>query len=172
MISSKLKQHFIKKKVSKMLTNSLPVDRQSKNKKILSVGIVTKEKYFQEYDLLSFTTEELQLRNPKIFSFRKFEKNQEVSYKHFTEKDFNWKAEITNPSLENFINEPFDLLICYYTKSNTHLDYISLLSKATFKVGFAALKSQLFDLEINVQSDQVNAFFAETKKYLTILKKL
>jgi hypothetical protein len=172
MISAKLKQHFIKKKVSKMLTNAASVDRQSKNKKILSVGIITKEKYSQEYDLPALITAELQLRNPKVFSFRKFEKNQEVSYKHFTEKDFNWKAEITNPGLENFINEPFDLLICYYTKPNTHLDYVSFLSQATFKVGFAALKSQLFDLEIAVQPDQVDAFFAETKKYLTILKKL
>ena len=122
--------------------------------------------------MTSLVTEQLGLRNPQIFSLRKFEKNQEESYKHFTEKDFNWKGEIVNSSLESFVNEPFDLLICYYSKSNIHIDYISTLSKATFKIGFADLQSELFDLEVAVKSEQVQEFFAETKKYLTILKKL
>jgi hypothetical protein len=172
MISSKLKQYFINKKVRKKLTSSASVDQQIKNKKIHSVGIITNERYFQSYDLQSLVTEALGLRNPKIFSIRKFEKNQEISHKHFTEKDINWKAEIVNPGLENFVNESFDLLICYYTKSNMHLDYIATLSNASFKVGFTELQSQLFDLEIAVQPDQVHSFFSETKKYLSVLKKL
>lgn len=155
-----------------MLTHSSLENQPSKNEKVLSVGILTEEKYFQKYDLLAFVLEELTLKNPKILSLRKFAKNQETSDQHFSEKDFNWKAEIVNPSLENFINEPFDLLICYYTQPNRYLEYLSLLSKATFKVGFAALKPQLFDLEIAVEPHQIHEFFMETKKYLTILKKL
>ena len=113
MISSKLKQYFVKKKMIERLKSSSSIDRQLKNKKIASVGIITKEKYFQSYDLQSLVTDELGIRNPKIFSIRKFEKNQETSHKHFTEKDINWKAEITTPGLESFMNESFDLLICF-----------------------------------------------------------
>jgi len=156
MISSKLKQHFVKKKTVK-----LSVKRNGKkavsNKKVQSVGILTEEKFFQEYDLQKLVEEHLGLRNPKVYSYRKFDKNQEQSYKHFSENDFDWKAQIIESSFQT--NHPY-------------LDYTALLSQATFKVGFTGVDANLFDLEISVKASEVDEFFVETKKYLTILNKL
>lgn len=155
-----------------MLTNVNSGNRLAKNNKIVSVGILSEDKYTQQYDLTSKVTTELGVQSPSIFSFRKFDKKQEVSPTCFTAKDLNWKGEIVNEELKKFVDQPFDLLICYYSKSNLHLDYLSLLSKATFKIGFAELEAQFLDLEVVVKSDQVNDFFSETKKYLKILQKL
>jgi len=172
MISSKLKQHFIQKKIGKLLTNRSERNTNEVNKKVASVGIITEEKFFTEYDLQSAVESQLELRNPRIYSYRKFEKHQESSFKHFSERDFNWKAEITQPSFQNFIDHPFDLLICYYPKHHAILEYSTLKSKAAFKVGFGGINPDLFDLEIAVEPSKLDGFLFETKKYLTILKKI
>ena len=47
----------------------------------------------------SILNQKFQFRNPKIYSFRKFSKGNQKSYKHFSEKDFNWRGDITDTSL-------------------------------------------------------------------------
>lgn len=172
MISSKLKQHFIKKKIGKLLTNHEVRSTNEVNKKIASVGIITQEELFTQYDLQSLVTDQLGLRNPRVYSYRKFEKHQEASFKHFSEQDFNWKAEIIQPSLQSFLDHPFDLLICFYPKRHSILEYSTLLSKASFKIGFAGINSDLFDLEIALESSELDDFLFEARKYLTILQKI
>ena len=171
MISTKIKQHFIKKKISKLLANSSH-DASKSDKKIVTVGILTKEKFSNSYEFQTMITEKLNLRNPKTYSLRNYEKNQEKSFKHFSEKDFSWKAEIIDPSLISFVDQPFDLLLCYYSKPNSILEYVTLLSKASFKVGFSEVNSNLFDLEIAVESTNPEEFLFEAHKYLNILNKL
>ena len=171
MISSKLKQHFVKKKADKLSVNRNGKKAVS-NKKIQSVGILTEEKFFQEYNLQKLVEENLGARNPKIYSYRKFDKNHEKSYKHFSENDFDWKAQVVESSLQSFLDQSFDLLICFYPTNHPYLDYTALLSQARFKVGFTGVDSNLFDLEISVKESEIDNFFIETKKYLTILNKL
>lgn len=171
MISSRLKSHFIQKKTTKLLTNLLN-SRSADNQKIHSVGILTKGEQVNEFQLQELVTDSLNLRNPKIYSYRKFDKNDEKSYKYFSENDFNWKGEIVEPSLSSFVEEPLDLLICLYAEKHSYLEYVTLLSNARFKVGFAEINADLFDLEISVKPGQFNDFLNEAKKYLSILDKL
>ncbi|MFY0629335.1 MAG: hypothetical protein JXR05_03075 [Flavobacteriaceae bacterium] len=146
--------------------------RVASNEEIHSVGILTKDELFNELILQELVTEKLALRNPKIYSYRKYNKNDEKSYKHFSENDFNWKGDVVDSSLMNFVEQPFDLLICLFSKKHSYLEYATLLSKARFKVGLANIDENLFDLEISVEPDQVNDFLEEAKKYLSILGKL
>ena len=172
MISSKIKNHFIQKKVQKLRKTVGSSSKGNIKQTISSVGILTKEKFFTQFDLQKMVANELSLQNAKVYSYRNFEKKQEKSYKHFSEKEFNWKGNILEPSFQNFIEEPLDLLICYYSKPHSLLDYVSLLSRANFKVGFAGGHSQSYHLEIAVNPEEVKDFFSETKKYLNILNKL
>jgi len=172
MISTKLQQRFVKKKMSKLLANDSVRKSDEVNKKVLSVGILTTEEIYNQLDLQAAVEDHLALRNPRIYCYRKFNKHHEKSFKHFTEKDLNWKAEVTEPSFQNFLEHPFDLLICYFSQPNTMLEYISLLSKASFKVGFAGVNAQLFDLEIALSSGEMKDFFFEAHKYLKVLNKI
>lgn len=171
MIKSKLKRHYIQKKTQK-LSKAKNGKSVVSNKKIQSVGILTQDQFFKKYNLQELIENSLELRNSKIYSYRKFEKGQEKSYKHFSENDFDWKAEVIENSLQSFLDEPFDLLICFYPTNHSYLDYVSLLSKSTFKVGFAGVNSNLFDLEVSIEESEIEKFFREIKKYLTILNKL
>ncbi|MCH2218253.1 MAG: hypothetical protein MK076_09310, partial [Flavobacteriales bacterium] len=112
MISSKLKYYFLQRKVKKLQKSEQLCTTVAKNKKIVSVGILTEEKFSKKFDLRQITAEIFHVKNPKIYSFRAYNKELQKSFKHFSEKDFNWKGEITETSFQSFLNEPFDLLIC------------------------------------------------------------
>ena len=172
MISSKLKYYFLQRKVKKLQKSEQLSTTVAKNKKIVSVGILTEEKFREKFDLRQMTAEMFHIKNPKIYSFRAYNKELEKSFKHFSEKDFNWKGEITETSFQSFLNEPFDLLICYFSEGNIMLKYAAQVSNATFKVGFTSINTNLFDLNIAVKLEEVDQFFFESRKYLTILGKL
>tara|TARA_R110002073_G_scaffold8207_7_gene45912 strand:- start:23644 stop:24159 length:516 start_codon:yes stop_codon:yes gene_type:complete len=171
MISSKLKHHFLQKKIDKLLAKSASL-KVSSDKKINTVAILTRDGDSNIFQLQEMVIEKLKVRNPKIYSYRKFDKNDEKSYKHFSGKDFNWKGDIVDSSLLSFIDEPVDLLICFYPEKQMYLEYLTLLSKASFKIGFAEVNQDLFDLEISVGKEQIDFFLNEAYKYLTIMKKL
>lgn len=171
MISSKLKHHFLQKKINKLLAKAASL-KVSSDKKMNTVAILTQDGDSNIFQLQEMVIEKLSLRNPKIYSYRRFDKNDEKSYKHFSEKDFNWKGDIVDSSLLSFIEEPVDLLICFYPEKQTYLEYLTLLSKASFKIGFAGINQDLFDLEISVGKEQIEYFLNEAHKYLTIMKKL
>lgn len=171
MIKTKLKHHFIQRRIDKLFTYQAK-NRIASNKKINSVAIITDESFLPDLDIQNIVIEKLQLRNPKIFTYRKFEKTHEKSFKHFSDEDFNWKGDMIDASLSSFINESWDLLICFYPEKNAYLEYMTLQSKASFKAGFVDVNSKLFDLEVAVNTNDVEGFFNEMKKYLTILKKL
>ena len=129
MFSSRLKHRNITKKIDKLFLASSN-HRIDGGEKINTVGILSVDGISRMINIQDLVTSHLGLRNPKIYSFRKFDKNLESSYKHFSENDFNWKGEITDSSLLSFLEQPFDLLICFYTEKNMYLEYATLLSEA------------------------------------------
>lgn len=170
MLKAKLKNHYLKKKLNQF-SQTKESSTGSSNQKIKTVGIITSDTFFQKYNFSDILLDKLQLRNPKIYSYRKFSKDHKKSYKHFSEKDFNWKGQIIDTSLQSFLEETFDLLICFYPKKNIFLAYAEASSEATFKVGFSNANSGFFNLDIACDEDQIDLFFDEMKKYLKILHK-
>ena len=146
--------------------------RNPTHKKIHTIGILSTDRISRMIDLQKMVTDHLELRNPKIYSYKKYHKDDVKSYKHFTENDFNWKGEVMDTSLQGFIEQPFDLLVCFFKEPPVFLEYAALLSKAIFKVGFADVNPELFDLQLSVNESEEKLFFEELKRYLIILDKL
>ena len=78
MIKTKLKHHFIQRRIDKLLTHQAK-NRVASNKKVNSVAILTDESFLStlDVDVQDLVVEKLQLRNPKIYIYREFEKTQE-----------------------------------------------------------------------------------------------
>ena len=87
-------------------------------------------------------------------------------------KDLNWKAEITNSEVNDFINEKFDLLISYYDVEKAILLTITHNSNAQFKVGFSSIDKRLNHLMINTNAENYKVFAQELFRYLRILNKM
>jgi hypothetical protein len=91
---------------------------------------------------------------------------------HYSPKDFGWKGKIKDRDLQNFIDEPYDVLICYYKNELSQLKQITAASNANLKVGISKKDERLYDLIIDVSSKEIDVFKQELKKYLNILNKL
>ena len=66
----------------------------------------------------------------------------------FSKKQTNW-SEIPNTALaEDFIRQKFDILIDLTGQKYFPMNYITALSEATFKIGYAGSSTNYFDLNI------------------------
>ena len=71
----------------------------------------------------------------------------------FSRKQTNWLTELPNLTLtEDFIHQKFDLLIDITSQKHLPIVYMTALSEATFKIGYAGYSKNYFDLNIDFQS--------------------
>jgi len=168
---SKLKESILRKKFDNTVLK-LQDNRIVSQKEILTVGILTTESISSTIDLQSEIETILGLKNSKLQSFKKFNKSDEVSFNYFSEKDVNWRGNFIQPTFQNFLEQPFDLLIGYFKHHHLYLEKAVLESKASFKAGFSDVNSKLYELEISTELENSQQFSSELKKYLQILKKL
>ena len=168
---SKLKESRLRRKFNKILLK-LQDNRAVPQKEILTVGILTSESIISEIGVQSEIETTLALNNSKLYSFKKFNKLDEVSLTCFSEKDVNWRGNFTEPNFKKFLEQPFDLLVGYFNHQHLYLEKAVLESNATFKVGFSNVNSKLYELEISTELENIQQFSSELKKYLQILKKL
>lgn len=167
----KIKRHFLEKKYNALLKNHI-VNKQPIHKRITTVGILCTEDVYSNEDLQQLISNIFEVRNTKIYCFRNFSKENESSYKHFSENDFDWKGNVTDTSLQAFLDTKFDLLITFIGQKHMYLEYVTLLSKATFKVGYAGLNEDLFDMEVKVLGTDLPPYLYEVRKYLQVLDRI
>jgi acetolactate synthase small subunit len=165
------RKNYFKKQFQKQLIEA-DEKRVVSDKEIKTVGILTTELFFNTIELKEEVERVLNLRNAKIYCYRPYKKSNTISYKHFSEKDFNWKGKVIQPNFNSFIEEPFDLLIGFFDKSNLFLESAVLQSKSTFKVGIAKVNQMLYDIEIKSNPYKVEEFLTELKKYLILIEKI
>lgn len=142
---------------------------------IQTVGLLIDESYFSEKDAMikELIANGISEENIKIIVYRdKFKKNEVYTQPTFGAKHLNWKAEITDATVNNFINEKFDLLINFYDVEKAILLLITHNSKAHFKVGFSSIDKRLNHLMINTNAENYKVFTHELFRYLKILNKI
>ena len=172
MLLGKFKEQSLYKGFQKALSK-MPDARTPIVKEIHSVAILTTDKISSELDLVNEIKNSFEsVRNVHIYSFRKFKKTDPITYKHFTERDFDWKGEVKESSFESFIENPFDLLIGYFNEKNLYLEFAALKSNASFKIGFAKVNDKLYDIVVNEEPSNLEAFINVIKKYLKLLHKI
>lgn len=166
-----MKKTFIKKNFKKLLLEK-EENRTIADGEIKSVSIISVDEISNFIDLKKEVEKTLHVKDIKIYSFRPHSRKNDVSFQHFSEKDFNWKGEIKQPNFKIFIEQPFDLLIGYFNKKNLFAENAVLRSNAKFKVGISKVNQALYDIEIATYPKNTEEFLLELKKYLIILKKL
>ena len=167
-----LKDLATKKIVKQSLSN---VKHIASDKKIKTVGIIFDESYFYEREELvqELISNGIEEKDIKFIVFKdKIKKNEVFDFPVFSFKDLTWIATISNPKINEFVKEPFDLLINYYDTEKTALLLASHLSKANFKVGFSLIDNRLNHFMINTNAENYKIFMDELFKYLKILNKI
>ncbi len=156
----------IEKELAKPKTGAIISD-----KKINSILILANEN--TDNTIVKIISKELYVESSKIklLIFKnKLEKETE-SNNDLNENDFSLFCKIKNKIIKKIIDSEFDLLL-NYDDNNLFLNYLTVLSKARFKVGFANSDKRLFNLMIADERNDSSVFNAELKKYLKILNKI
>lgn len=166
-----MKKKFIKRNFQKLLLEK-EQNRVVSTDIIKTVGIISTDEISNWIDVKTAVEDHFKVHNTKIYSFRPYSRKEEVSFKHFSEKDFNWKGQVSQPNFKVFIEQPFDLLIGFFNNRNLYIENAVLRSNAKFKVGISNVNQDLYDMEIAVLPKNTNQFLEELKKYLLILKKV
>jgi len=78
-----------------------------------------------------------------------------------TTYDLTWLGFPKPEKVEDFMNMEFDILFNVALEQNFVLDYITLFSKAKFKVGTSKDESNYFDLNINIGQKKDSTYLAE-----------
>lgn len=167
-----IKDYFLKRILKNSLEN---VKSNSSIVSIKTVGVLIDESYFSKKEALlkELIANGFNENNIQIIVYREnLRKNEVGSHPVFSLKDLNWKAEITNSLVNDFIDTKFDLLLSYYDVEKAILLNITHKSKAQFKVGFSAIDKRLNHLMINTNAENYTVFVQELFRYLKILNKI
>ncbi len=99
------------------------------------------------------------------------DKNEiETDFPSFNLKDTTLSYIPKGERVEQFIKEPFDLLINLFFEENLALEYISTLSKARFRIGRFVEHLHCFDLMINSLKKEGNIPFFTQQMELFLQK--
>lgn len=167
-----IKDFFVKRRLKNCLDN---VKSSALSGIVQTVGLLIDESYFSEKEDLvkELIANGISEKNIKIIVYRdKLNKKEAYSQPTFSTKQLNWKAENTDPRVNEFVSEKFDLLISYYDVEKAILLLITHDSNAQFKVGFSSIDKRLNNLMINTEVENYKVFTHELFKYLKILNKI
>jgi hypothetical protein len=98
--------------------------------------------------------------------------SSKLEYDFFSRKQLKWYLKPDDPIVENFIHEPFDLLINLCMNYKTPLLYVTALSRAKFKVGRQHPRYQpYYDLMLKVDDTTgLKNYIAVAEKYLSMIQ--
>ena len=149
--------------------------RNFKSGKVNSIGVIFDCNSYYDYDFFRHLTKELGLNDNRIRFIAKvdLEKNKPNSWdSFFSSNDFDWLGRPKSYEIEEFVDQPFDLLISYYKPNKLELNLVTARSKANFKIGITNEDSRLHDLTIDIEPSNTDVFKIELIKYLTQLNRL
>ncbi len=162
--------------VKKILKNSLlNVKSSSFSGNVKTVGLVIDESHFANSQLLveEFVANGIAKENIGLLLYKS---KSNVDFASVVTKlnssHLNWKGQIKNQSVNDFIATDFDLLVNYYDVEKAILLVVTNESKAKFKVGFSTIDKRLNNLMINTNQENYTVFVQELFRYLKILNKI
>ncbi|MFK7936368.1 MAG: hypothetical protein AB8G22_22830 [Saprospiraceae bacterium] len=92
---------------------------------------------------------------------------ENLTFPHYSKQEINWKLEPHSTEVVEFIQKKFDILLVLDTLSNLQFEYISTLSKATFRVGPFTGNIDAYDLMIDTnQTSSLTVFIQQIEQYL------
>ena len=168
----KIKKQFLSRRFQKELQLAPETKTQNRDE-IHTVAILTTQEFYETMKLPSLIKEYIStVRTVQVYYYKPFKKGEENTFKYFTENNFDRKGAVLDASFQNFLDNPFHLLIGFFERKNLYLEFAALKSNAAFKIGFSGVNDKIFDLVIAEEPKNIDSFLTECRKYLQILDKL
>ncbi|GEL11244.1 hypothetical protein SAMN05192550_2131 [Flavobacterium glycines] len=141
---------------------------------IKTVGLIIDESYFKDTQSLinEIVLNGIAKENIELLLFKsKVSVDFGIKTIKLESSHLNWKAQITNKEVIEFLEKDFDLLVNYYDVEKAILLVVTHQSNAKFKVGFSSIDKRLNNLMIATNLGNYKVFVEELFRYLKILNK-
>lgn len=165
-----LRRFFYNRKLNSFQQTNLHAMQEGHFKRIKQVGIV-----FDATDLhnrevamsLKTKLKDAGKRSKLLGYFNQDLDGLSFPFDYFTIKDLSFSYIPKSPTVQDFIKEPFDLLISLDLELIKPILYVCAASKAVFKIGPAHADSKFFDLMIDPKTPgDFDSYIQETRKTL------
>jgi hypothetical protein len=166
-----IKENFVRRKLAKLTQNvsRKPVLPDVTTAKVIGVIYHPSQKEAFNYLKNYFNREHVIFRGFCVFEENS---NPHPDSSSLTIKDLNFWGLPKMEMISDFVDFKYDILLNLALKQNLVLDYITLLSKARFKVGCSPDEDNYFDLNINIGEKQDTMFLVKQQIfYLAQLNK-
>lgn len=173
MILKSLKEKAIDKIIRKEL--QLRADKGVKGAgRVSSLAIIINYDDLADYKPLLNLAAELSVPNDKVYILGYVEKiHKKVNYMIpvFSESSVRTNGEIKPDAVREFLARDYDLLVSFYKDANPVMRLMTVLSRASLKVGVCESLSGINDLTLLTGTTHFHEFQVELVKYLKILKR-
>lgn len=166
-----IKEKIAQRKLAKLARNvsRKPVFPDVSKAKVIGVLYHPSQKEALNYLKSYFNREQIIFRGFCVFEENS---NPHPDANSLTVKDLNFWGLPKSEAVRDFIEMKFDILLNISLNQNLVLDYITLLSRAQFKVGSSPDEKNYFDLNINIGEKQDVMFLVKQQIfYLAQLNK-
>lgn len=168
----KIFQKTLDRKIRQTVIERRPTDFDSAN----TVGIVFDATQSGNFDVVRDYAESLKRQGKKVDLLGYVDdkaRHNDFVFKHFNQKDLNFWYQPRIALVQQFMNTPFDYLICLHTTESLPLEYVASLSKAQMRVGqYTPNKTHCYDLMIDTaQSKDLKNLVGQMDYFLKIINK-
>ncbi len=169
----KLHQYFLQKKLKKNQVErySLPFTKAKR------IGILYNATNPENEAIVSAYRKRLQNEGKKVemLAFINDKENHDQQlFKYFNRKNLSWILEPKGSVVEQFMDTPFDVLLCLHIEPLTPLECVAALSKAHLRVGQYRSSNTYdsYDLSIDTpKGDNLKNFIGQVDYYIKNLNK-
>lgn len=171
MILKSLKDKAIEKRIRREL-------QRESERHLSAPGVIRSLAIIIDYDKLADIRPLLQLAtaldvtNDKVFILGYVEKvHKSVNYliPVFSETTVKGSGLVRSAEVQDFLSKNYDLLINYYEEATPVMKLMTVLTRASFKVGLSGALSEFNDLTLLTEPGDFDKFRDELVKYLKIL---
>lgn len=155
-MKKKIGNYLLKQKLKKRTNRDTHFTGVQNAKKI---GILFDATEYDDFKRIKKFERDLTQQGKKVtmlgYEHSKNKNSQYIGDQHnafINKKDFNWVNSPTEPFVDEFISQTFDILFVFSSGNYFPIHYISLLSSAYFKVGCAGKNQHDFDLIMDMPS--------------------
>lgn len=126
-----------------------------------NIGIIYNATEYVSFEIIRNLVKELSLDSRRITVLGYVDSKDLIDsylyrkgFDFFSRKELNWYNKPVSPVVNQFINEPFDLLINLSLEDYYPIQYITAMSKATFKSGKYNAGDDRLDLMIDIEKEK------------------
>jgi hypothetical protein len=147
--------------------------------KVKTIGILYNATSDQDYEIIKNYVRDLRSKAKEVLALgyvdsKKLPENRmmKLGLDFFTRKALNWKMKPGSTIVNNFISKDFDILICLNPENDLPLKYLSVFTKAKFKIGrYDRQNTRILDFMLSVEETTgLPGLIEQVNHYLNIIK--